>query len=981
MFLRNSSTAKTGGKRGRRRLWIILGAVVLGLYLILTALSSVWTDYLWFASVDLTSVWRLNLFAGLGLALFGIVVVWLIVWGNLLLLGRITPFRWVSGDEEAEDPVDRFRQWAEPRIRLLRWLVSILLAIMLGAGLAGWRDEVLLFLNSTTFGIEDPQFGTDLSFYMFRLPVWTRLVDWLFTVTVLTTILVAALHYLNGGIRWGRPAGLEMSRGVKAHLSVLVGVLALLRAVSYRIDRWELLYSDQGAAPGASYTDVTARLPALNLLVLVSVVAAVLIIINIWRKGWVLTIVSVGSWILISLLAGLAYPAIIQRFTVNPDELNKERPYIARTIEATREAFGLSDVEVRPFAASGDLDAGDLANNQPTVDNIRLLDPDVLVRTYQNLQEIRTYYKVDRVDTDRYVLDDQFTQVMVSVRELDEASLPATDWQNRTLAYTHGFGAVLSPANQVGSDGQPVFTLRDVPPVTDEPILELDQARVYFGETYDPGRPVIVGSGTQPQEVDFPLTPTGTALNEYDGSAGVELSSVLHRLAFALRYRDLNMLISSQIRGDSRILMERNIRSRLEQVAPFLRFDADPYPVLVDERITWVYDLYTISDRYPYSQSVEFSDTARLARNSGLPGSDWNYMRNSVKATVDSFDGTMRLYVVDPSDPVVSSWQKIYPDLFTPASEMPRSVQEHLRYPSDMFKIQSEIYLDYHMDDTDVFFRRDDAWEVPEDPSTIRRFDPDNPTTAQDLLRGDTFGATGTVGGYLKRMLPYYLLVRLPGESELSYVLLQPFNPEAKRNMASFLLADASPGRYGRLIDYRLPRESVVDGPGQVGNRIDQDPLISEQISLWDTQGSTVLFGDLLVIPIEESVVYVQPVYLEAEEGGLPEFRKAIVVFQDRVEWRDSLDEALIAVFGTGEPEPSPPPDTEEPTPAEPDPPDEEPEVPTDGSLADLLNRATDAFTQAEQALRAGDLAEYQRLVNRARALLEQARSQIAEGV
>ncbi len=960
MFVRSSEGYPT---RDRRRPLVVAVAVVTVVYLFFTGLSTVWTDYLWYESVGLTQVWRVNLVVAVVLGAVGAVVVFAVVWANLLLTDRLSPRYELLAVAEDEELVERFREWVEPRLRLVRLGVAALFALLLGVGLAAWRDEVLLFFNATPFGVADPQFGNDISFYMFKLPFWSQLAGWLFNLTALTAVLVGALHYLNGGIRWRRDAGLLMSTGVKAHLSVLVALLALIRAVMYRIDAWELLFSQAGPAPGAGFTDVNARLPAFNLLALVSVAAAVLIVVNIWRHGWTMAIVSVVSWLFISVAAGLIYPAIVQRFTVNPDELNKERPYIARAIEATRTAFGLDGVEIRQFAASADLTADDLERNRLTVDNLRLWDPDVLVRTYQNLQEIRTYYRVDRVDTDRYRLDGLPTQVMVAVRELDEENLPATDWQNRRLAYTHGFGAVLSPANRVEPDGQPAFWLRDVPPVAEVESLRIDQARVYFGETYDPDSPVIVRTGTEPQEVDFPLTPTGTALNEYDGPAGVEISGVLRRLAFALRYRDLNILISGQIRADSRVLMVRNIRTRVEKVAPFLYADGDPYPILVDGEIVWMIDLYSISDRYPYSQRVSRADTLRLTLASRLPLAGWNYMRNSVKATVDSFDGTLRLYVVDPTDPIVASWRKVYPDLFLDGEQMPPEIREHLRYPQDLFKIQSEIYLDYHMDDTDVFFRRDDAWEIPEDPSTIRRL------AVPDLLRGDrrSVAEVGAVQ-YLRKMLPYYLLMRLPGEADVSYVLLQPFNPENKRNMASFLVADSSPDRYGRLIDYRLPRESVVDGPGQVGNRIDQDPQISQQKSLWNTQGSTVLFGDMLVVPIEESVVYVQPVYLEAETGGLPEFRKAIVVFQDRVEWRDSLEEALLAVFGQAtEPGEEPPP------------PGELPPAPQ-GTIAELLQQAADAFESADAALRRGDLAEYQRLVNEARSLIEEARRQLSEG-
>jgi len=677
-------------------------------------------------------------------------------------------------------------------------------------------------------------------------------------------------------------------------------------------------------------------------------VAAVLFVLNIWRPGWTLAIVSVGAWVFVSIAAALIYPAIVQRFQVTPDELAKETPYIERNIAMTRDAFGLSSVEVRSFTASGDITSTDIADNQDTIRNLRLWDPAVLTKTYQNLQEIRPYYRVDRVDTDRYTLSGVPTQVMVSARELDEPHLPAKDWQNERLLYTHGFGAVLSPANTVQPDGQPDFLLKDVPPVTSDAELQLTQPRVYFGETYDAAKPVIVRTGTAPQEVDYPRgSNESPALNQYDGKAGVPVGGVLQRIAFALRYRDLNILVSGQLRSDSMILMERNIAARVEKVAPVLSMDGDPYPVVLNGRIIWVVDLYTLSSHYPYSRPVSTSDTLRLTRSSGLPSAGFNYIRNSVKATVDAYDGTVHLYLVDPTDPVAAAWKATYPGLFSDPSQMPAGLQDHLRYPEDLFKIQSDIYRDYHMDDPAVFFRRDDAWDIPEDASTIRR------TTYQDLLRGDTVGVDGSVT-YYKKTLPYYILMRLPGETANSYVILQSFNPKEKRNMASFLVADSTPGTYGRLVEYRLPRSSVVDGPGQVANRINQNSEISQQVTLWNAKGSGIVFGSLLVVPIKDSIMYVQPVYLEAEQGGLPEFRRVIVVYKDAIEWRPTLADAIDAVFGSGGGQTQPG---------------------TEATVDQLLQQASDAFGAAEEALKAGDLAGYQQNVEKARGLIEQAKT------
>ncbi len=954
-----AGTRRPQPPRRRRFVWVMVGVALV--YGVFTALSRVWTDYLWFSSVDQTGVWwvRWTWVAGLGLA--GLLVVFAIIWANMRL-ARYLSVRFASFSTTPEDPVvSQVRQVVSTRVGLVELLVAAAAAVFLGLGVSAWRDIVLLFMNSQPFGMTDPQFDLDLAFYMFRLPLWSTLTGWL-TGLGFATLLTAGISYFAlGAIKFPMRRFPRFDTQAKAHLSALAAILALLRAFSYRIDTYELLYNNNNVF-GAGYADINARLPALNLLIAVSVLSAILFIINIWRRGWVLVAVSVASWVFVSLAAGVAYPAIVQRFQVQPNELVREGPFIERNIEATRAAYGLDTVEIRQFGATTNLDASAIARNSATIDNIRLWDPDVLNRTYQQLQEIRTYYRVDHVDTDRYLIDGTDTQVMLALRELDEPNIPAQDWQNQRLVYTHGFGAVLSPANQVAVDGQPDFLLRDIPPQTEDPIFDLAEPRIYFGETYQEGRPVIVRSGTEPQEIDYPAPEDGSGDNRYDyqGEAGVEISGILNRLAFALRYGDLNILISSQINPESRVLMERNVQSRVETVAPFLVADADPYPVVLDGRIIWVVDMYAISGDYPYSQPIGVGlrgfDTARLSVESKLPFSGFNYIRNSVKATVDAFDGTIRLYVVDESDPLVAAWRRVYPELFADASEIPAGLREHFRYPQDLFKVQSEMYLDYHMVDVTQFFQRNDAWSIPSDPSTIRRI---------ELLRGDGIGGfEGTLVQYLSEMLPYYLLTTLPGEEDTSYVLLQPYNPLEKPNMSAFLMADSSPERYGRLIDYRMPPGSLVEGTGQVGNRIDQDDEISQQFTLWRGQGSSVVLGDMLVVPVDESVLYVQPVYLEAEAGGLPEFRRVVVVHGDDIEWDSTLDGALAKIFGAREvAEPAPEPDEDDP--------DEPAGLPA--TVQEILSEASDAFDQANEALRSGDLAEYQRLIDIAAELVQRA--------
>jgi uncharacterized protein len=956
----------------RRRGLVFVAGGVAALYVALTALAAVWTDYLWFESVGYQSVWRINLVTSLILGAVGVVIVFGFVYLNLIVTDRLSPR--LEGLEltEEEELVERFREWAEPRMKWLRLAVAAGFALLLGVSVGDWRGQFLQFMNAVPFGVEDPQFGTDLSFYMFRLPFWNLLANWAFNVVALVLIFVVALHYLNGGIRLQRGARPTVRGGVKAHISVLAAVLALLRAVGYWLDRYDLLYTQQNVFFGAGFTDINARLPAIQLLIAVSVVAAVLFLFNIRRPGWTLALVSVGAWLFVSVAAGALYPSLVQRFRVDPGPLEREREFIARNLEATQAAYGLDVVERRDFAATRDLTYEQVVDdNSLTVSNLRLWDPDVLTRTYQNLQELAPYYRLDFVDTDRYEIDGQTTQVMIAARELDETGYPERNWQTIRLIYTHGFGMALSPANEVESDGQPNLLVRDVPPVSDRPddlpmTGDGTQSRVYFGETYSPDEYVIVNTGDSPQEADFPLA-DGFARYEYSGEAGIDIGSIFRRMAFALRFADLNILISAELRPDSRVLMERNVVEILETITPFLEVDSDPYPVLLDGRMVFVLDMYTISSRYPYSQPWSFEQTARLPVRSGLPQRGPNYIRNSVKATIDAYDGTVRFYITDDhlADPIIDSWASAYPDVFLDESEMPESLVSHLRYPQDMFKIQSELFLRYHVTDVDEFFTGVDAWSIPPDPSTVDR----SPANALwgDRVSLDT-GATTTTAG----ILPYYLTLALPGDERdnLSYVLMQPFNALNRPNMTAFLVADSTPGNYGRLLDYRMRRGALVDGTGQIGQRIDQNDEISSQFTLWRGQGSEVLLGDMLVVPIEESMLYVQPIYLEAASaaGGIPEFRRVVVVFGDEIEWAETLDEALAEVFdaepplgvpegggGDGDPELTP----EEPAPA--------------GSVQELIQQASTALDDADVALREGNLGEYQRLVERARVLVERA--------
>ncbi|MFP3915210.1 MAG: UPF0182 family protein, partial [Actinomycetota bacterium] len=888
MFSRTPPPARRSGERRRGLLYLV--GIGLAVYLALTALGTLWTDYLWFDSMGFPSVWTKRWSVGLGLGALGTVASFLVFWGNLYLADRFGPRFFPTDLSEEEELVARFRYWTEGRMGRLRLLAAGALGLFVGAGVSAWRDDVFLFLARQDFDLDDPVFSMEVGFFVFQFPLFDTGLRWLFNLLATAAVLSAIAHYLNGGIRIRRGSMPTFTTAAKAHVSILLALMALVRAAIYRMDSLALLYSDrQDQFFGPGYTDVAARLPALRLLMAIALVAAVAFVVNIWRRGWLLSLMAVAGWILVSLAALLVYPALIDRFQVQPQQLTRESPYISHNIEFTRAAYDMDDVEIRDFPAERDLQPEDIEANRLTVDNLRLWDAAVLPRTYQNLQEIRPYYGLQVVDTDRYALEGDPTQTMVAVRELDEDAVTANvgdNWQNRRLFYTHGIGAVVSQANAVEEDGQPAFLLSDLPPRSTADSLTLDQPRVYFGETYEPGDPVYVKTGTGPQEVDMPVEGERILTNEYDGEAGVDVGSIWRRVAFAFRYRDLNLLISGQIRPDSRVLVQRNVQSIVSDLAPFLEVDSDPYPVVTEGRVVWVLDLYTSSDSFPYSKPITATDMRRLPRGADLDVGT-NYLTNSVKATIDAYDGTVDFYVMDETDPVVQAWRETYPALFRDGSEMPESIQSHLRYPQDLFRVQGELYLDYHVDDPAEFFTRNDAWSIPADPASIRR----GLFPGAELLIGDSQQVGGQIE-HLRLILPYYLLTRLPGEERLSYLLVQPFNPRERPNMSSFLVADApTPGDPSRLIDFRMPQGQLVGGTGQIGDRIQQNDEIAEQFTLWSQQGSQVIRGDILVVPIEESIVYVQPIYLQSEEaGGFPEFRRVVVVYGDRIEWAPSLD-------------------------------------------------------------------------------------------
>lgn len=892
------------------------------------AIATFFTNYLWFNSVGLNSVWIKILITKSALVAATSFLAFLFIFVNLKLAVRATPILDIFETFDPQDPISRFRTWVNEKFQNYRLIGALGLSLFLGAGASQLWEQILLFLNQKQFGVTDPIFDNDISTYIFGLPLYRLFVSWGFQLIIFTSIIIV-LYFIATGAMQLRPGRLpEVSSGAKAHLSVLLAFIALLKAVAYRLDSMELLYSPRGKVFGASYTDVVAHLPALNLLILISLFGAVLLLVNIKRRGWLLPATSISLWLAVSIIVGGLVPSAIQRFRVLPDELNKELPYVEYHIDYTRLAYGLDRIEEKSFQASPNLTKKDIENNAQTVDNIRLWDPTVLSETYSQLQEIRAYYALDNVDVDRYKIDGVLTQVMVAGRELDQTNLPAVGWVNERLQYTHGFGVVFSPANNVASQGQPDFYVKGVPAKSTVVELEVEQPRIYFGEAAESTQYVVVNS--LQEEVDYPLSTEGpsVAYTNYSGEGGVGIGSFFRRLGFALRYSELNLFISNQLSDDSKLIMERNIVSRVKKAAPFLYTDNDPYLALIDGDLFWIIDMYTVSDKYPYAQPA---DTRRINENSGLP-INFNYLRNSVKAVVNAYDGTMNFYVVDEEDPIISSYVEIFPELFSSRELMSNELLDHIRYPEDLFTIQADMYKDYHMIDPKVFYADEDPWEIPSDASTTPRV---------ATLRGE-FSELG-----FKPMLPYYLLMSLPGETDLSYLIFQPFNPENRPNMQSFLVADADPENYGQLIDFRLPKGEFVDGPSQVATRINQDPDISQIFTLLDQQGSRVIKGNLFVVPIDQSVLYYQPIYLQGEQNPLPEFKFVVVVFQDKIIMKETLSEALDSIFGA---------DSNSGTVDE-----------TDGeSPLEILAKATRAFDRAQEELLKGNLGQYQLLIDQA---------------
>jgi uncharacterized protein len=913
--------------------WKSIGVAVAGIVVFLIALgrtSGLVVDWAWFSSVGYAEIFWTAFVARV--AVFGVIffVSALSLWVNgALALRFASPRRSrLPAVFNLDFPGIRAApgsptQPLRPPAVLLPWRLMILgaaliLGLLLAIGETGNWGVALRFLYQSPYGQSDPLFDKDIGFYLFSLPVYVAVKNWLLWLLFLGALMAGAVYFAHGQVNLDRRPWV-ISPAAVAHGSALLGLYFALKAWSYFLDRYLLLYGDNGVVVGAGYADVNIGLPALWLLVGLAGVAAFVVWTNVWRRGYGLVIIATaavfgGSFIFVTLIPGL-----FERFYVKPSELQLEAPFIKRNIELTREAYNLRQITVKPFPAEQGLTFQSLQRNRGTIDNIRLWDWRPLMDTYAQLQEIRTYYKFFDVDVDRYHLDDSYQQVTLAARELAPSLLSANaqTWVNLHLLFTHGNGVVMSPVTQKSAEGLPIFYLKDIPPVAAGG-PRITEPRIYFGEGADDY--VIVKSSTP--EFDY-AKGKDNAYTTYGGKDGIPLGAGRWRALLAWYLDDLNILLSSYITGGSKIMLHRDIQERVRTIAPFLQLDHDPYIVISDGRLYWMQDAYTTSNWFPYAQPQANGEI--------------NYIRNSVKAVVDAYDGTVSFYVADPADPILATYRNIFPTLFKPLAAMPADLRQHIRYPEDLFYMQALEYRAYHMEAPEVFYNREDLWQFPREPSDSNntRFEP-------------------------ARMAPYYIMMRLTGDPNAEFFLMLPMVPSQRENMIAWLAARCDPPDYGKLIVYEFPKEKLVYGPFQIEARINQNTKISQQLSLWNQMGSRVIRGNLLVVPIENSILYVSPLYLRAETGQLPELKRVIAAYGDRVVMEETLPAALAALFEESAPAAALPGSAASvgPSPA--------------GPADERARQALGHYDKALERLKAGDWAGFGAELDALRPLLEQ---------
>jgi uncharacterized protein len=903
------------------RRWVLIGGGLILLFVVLGILGgavTLITDIMWYDALGRRDVFQTRLWAQI--ALFGI--------GFAAMLVPILLSVWLARRIAPQAPVRRMGGFELPDVSRLVGLglvaVAVLLALGSGAAWSGAWETILLFVNGESWGTTDPTLGRDIGFYVFDLPFWRFLLGWASTALIIMGLLTLAA-YAARALRWQ----FHLSAPVRAHLSVIGALLLAVIAAGYQLDIAELAYSTRGwdgNVQAALYTDMNAQYPAYVILTVVALGSALLLLLNTWfRTLWLLGLAA-GAWLVLSIVVGGLYPSFVQTVQVEPNELNVERPYIRNHLEATRSAFDLDAIETRRFTGEEEITRDLLQADESTIENLRLWDYRPLLTTFGQQQILRRYYTFTDVDIDRYPISDEQRQIMLSARELDvELFGEDLTWTNERLVYTHGYGITAVPVDAVTPQGTPDYLVSGI---NREPQLPLTQPRIYFGEETDNW----VVTGTTTAEFDYPVDDGEDVTTAWEGTTGVGIDNPIARLLFALRFGDFNLLISGQLTEDSEVLFRRAIRERVPEIAPFLAYDEDPYLVAAGQRLLWVWDAYTVTNRYPNAEPLP--ETNRFAGA--------NYLRNSVKVVVDAYDGTVRFFLADPDEPIAAAYARIFPSLFEPLDAMPEELRAHLRYPEDLFVAQNEAFRLYHLPATEsgagTFYNQDDRWAIPEDPTS----------------QGD------------EQMEPYYVIMRVPGEDEAEFVLIQPMVPEGRPNMIAWVAARMDPEVYGERIAFQFPTGTTTQGPAQIEGRIRADDAISEQFTLWSNAGSRVVQGNLLVLPIgEDALVYVQPVFLQAEGAPFPEFVRVIMADQRRIAFAETVENGLAQLLGEAEPPPPEEPEGPEPSPS----PGETPApTPSPGELPPdfegLIAEAQRLYDEAQAALAAGDLGTYQERID-----------------
>lgn len=955
-----------------RIILLVIAALLVLLVLSARTLAGFYVELLWFDSVDrgdtFWAVLKSKVFLG-AVFTIGFAIVAFI---SLTLAERLAPADLPEGPER--EVVERYRMFVGKRTRVLRLLISVIFGLIVGVpAVAQWQDW-LLFRHSKSFGVSDPQFGVDAGFYVFRLPFLAFVVDWAFAALVLVILMTAAMHFLNGAVRVQMP-GQRITKGGRVHMSILFSLLAVIKAADYWLQRFELTVSSRGVVQGATYTDVNAQLPALNLLILISLLVAVLFIAGIRWGGWRLPLLSMALWAVVAVVAGAVYPAVIQRFVVQPNVTTRERDYIARNVEATQRAMGLDNVEVVNLTAD-EATAADVKASVLPLSDTRLLDVAEMKDRFALDQGQFAFYSINDLDVDRYEVDGRLQQTMVAARELNPEGIPNKTWVSRHLIYTHGCGVVAASASRVTSDGRPIY----------EDGIDA-RPQLYVG-TQQPGYAIV---NTKQVEQACP----DTEAEPYAGVAGVKLNSTIRRLAYALTLGEFNLFGSSLVTNESRLIDVRDVRDRVSKVAPFLHLDADPYPVVSDGKVLWVIDAFTTTSRYPYAQQA---NTDNLSAASGLNHS-FNYVRNSVKAVVDAYDGTINLYVVDSTDPIVLAWSSAFPGLFTAADQIPDSLRMHFRYPEDLFRVQTNLYGRYQFSDVDQFFNRDAAWSVaqaaPREPE-LSAGAGDATTIVDEVAQANT----GDVAdANVARFEPYYTMFHSPEGNGTTgtFSLVRPFVPfssdDTRKEMKALMVVSSEPATYGQLKVY-VYNGTLPAGPATVAAELSSNPTISPVVTLLDQRGSRVIFGQLQLVPVGKGLVWVRPLYVRPDDTGSKQvFVRRVLAWHDgEAVIGDTLTEAINRLFPSanidlgetvdtgGEDPDTTDPGTTDPNTTDPDTTDPDTTDPgttdpgsgiTDPAL--LLEQAQSLFDEADEALRDGDLGAYQDKVSEAQDLIAEA--------